>query len=77
MLYLILACLMLSLNAQAVATPIKQPLLSLSDEELVKAAMTGQAGKCSIVAPDSPRRIEICWGAPNVYDQYTNSKPPI
>lgn len=104
---------MLSLNAQAVDTSVKQLLLSLSDEELVKAAMNGRVGKCSIVdakncsqcfcdfyaktskagllgeglphgygsgcivAPDSPRRIDICWGAPNVYDQYNNSKTPI
>ena len=49
MLYVILAGLMLSLNAQTVDTPVKQLLLSLSDEELVKAAMNGRAGKCSIV----------------------------
>ena len=104
---------MLSLNAQTVDTPVKQLLLSLSDDDLVRAAMNGRTGKCSIVnakncpqcfcdfyaktskagllgvglphgygsgcivAPDSPRRIDICWGAPNVYDQYNNSKTPI
>jgi hypothetical protein len=94
-------------NAQAVDTPVKHVLLSLSDEEQVKAgkwsiedakncsqcfcdfyakaSKTGLLGKglphgygsgC-MVAPDSPRRINICWGAPNVYDQYNKSKTPI
>jgi hypothetical protein len=110
---LLISLIMSSLNSFAQDKPVKDLLLSLSDAELVKAAMSGKTGKCSvvdarecpqcfcdyyaqssksglqgvglphglgsgcIVAPDAPKRVDICWGAPNVYDQYNNSKTPI
>jgi hypothetical protein len=113
MLYLIILSILTSLNGYAQGKPVKELLLSLSDDELVKAAQNGKTGKCyiadakncsqcfcdfyaktskgglsgdglphgygsgCIVAPDSPRAVDICWGAPNVYDQYNNSKTPI
>jgi hypothetical protein len=113
MLYLIILSILTSLNGYAQVKPIKELLLSLSDDELVKAAQNGKTGKCyiadakdcsqcfcdfyaktskkglsgeglpngygsgCIVAPDSPRGVDICWGAPNVYDQYNSSKTPI
>ena len=113
MLYLIILSLITSLKGHTQVKPVRELLLSLSDEELVKAAQNGKTGKCyiadakdcsqcfcdfyaktsksglrgeglphgygsgCIVAPDSPRGVDICWGAPNVYDQYNKSKTPI
>jgi hypothetical protein len=34
-------------------------------------------GSGCLVAPDAPRRIDFCFGAPNTYLNYNNSKTPI
>lgn len=34
-------------------------------------------GTGCVVAPSGPKGMSICWGAPNVYQDYSNSKTPI
>lgn len=34
-------------------------------------------GSGCLVAPSAPKRISVCWGAPNTYDQYNSSATPI
>ena len=109
----LIVLMVLSFHVSAQDRPVSDLLLSLSDEELVKAAMSGKTGKCSIsdarncsqcfcdfyakttksglegqglphgygsgcvVAPEYPKAVDICWGAPNFYQQYNKSKTPI
>ena len=113
MFYAILLSALFSVQAFSQVKPLKELLLSLSDQELTKAAFNGKTGKCvivdatncpqcfcdyyaqtskaglagnglphgygtgCIVAPESPKGVGVCWGAPNVYDKYNNTKTPI
>jgi hypothetical protein len=87
MLYLLMASLMLSLNARAGKCSIVDAkncpkcfcdfYAKTSKAGLLGVGLPHGYGSGCIVAPDSPRRIDTCWGAPPMCTtNTTTAKPP-